>query len=191
MPATLSVSASGSKSRLYSLLLTTALLVPEWCLSIKGRFAASWRVTACFEKNDLSLSVASVWQSAALKLCHQAEPRKQMCTLNIFSRSLILLRCFSIGLLDLCTTLRQPSAKMVWKLTKQSALICLIIDCNQQGAKLKARNRRYNKWLMAESNCWGPRQTCSRTNPYLSTCTLKTKQYLSLLLIVWTVQNNS
>lgn len=129
-------STSVSSGGLYSQTSTTVCPRVEW----------SHRLL--WEKRLLPPCRISVAERC-VKLCHQTKPRH---TKHFFS-----------GVSDLCVTSQRPRAEMRWKLTLQSALICLIIDCNQQGAELKARNSGYNKWLMAESNCRGPRQACNKS----------------------------
>lgn len=136
----LSFSTSVSSGGLYSQTSTTVCPRVEW----------SHRLL--WEKRLLPPCRISVAERC-VKLCRQTKPRHTKHFKQLF---------FS-GVSDLCVTSQRPRAEMRWKLTLQSALICLIIDCNQQGAELKARNSGYNKWLMAECNCRGPRQACNKS----------------------------
>lgn len=81
----------------------------------------------------------------------------------IFLATLLLSPCSSAAwgcVCDVCMMSLWLPASTGCKLTRQSALICPIIDCNQQSALLKVWKSGCCKVLMLEAHCRSQRQTC-------------------------------
>lgn len=126
-----SVPTSGRNTGLYSHINhCPACPAVEW----SHRSAA----IGCFDENDSpSLVPASVWRQRCVKRWHWTKSR-------LFKKNSL---GFQRGVLDQRMMSQVLQAGMGRKLTQQSALICLIIDCNQWGGGLKASSSGYNEWI--------------------------------------------